>query len=378
MKFEIKRDVLVDGLTKVGKVVKSKASLPILQVFLLEVTDKEIIITGSDNTETIKYAITVDGEDVKVIESGNIVIPYQIEAIVKKSNNCIQFSLEDGNKTTIKSGKSEFEMICLDAEDFPRLPQFDYVNPSLVLAGEQFKDLIKKTYFAASTAETRPILQGVCIELVPGYVHLVSTDSHRLARVRHQAQAEEEMTVVVPAKSLDNMSKVFDLDQQVEVFVQNEQTILCKNGQTYYMSRLLNGNYPDTNRLIPTDSSEIVTINRKQLVDGLELIKEVATSGEGNKSGVVQFHVNGVASLSSQQSQKGKGKIDIPYESFESEEHEMTISFDCKYALDALKSMDCETVDMSFKGSMRPFVIKPHGDDVQLDELQLILPVRTY
>lgn len=375
MKFEMKRDLLVEGFTKVGKVVSAKASIPILQGFLLEVTQDEIIITGSDTSETIKHAIKVDGEDITVTEPGKVVLPKQIEAIVKKSNNLIEFSL-DGFKTTIKSGKSEFEINCLDADEYPKFPDYDYSSPSLLLAGEQFRDLIKKTAFAASTSETRPILQGVCVEVEKGNVNLVCTDSHRLARVSHKAQSEQAIKIVVPAKSFDNMCKVFDLDKQVEVFVQNEQNILLRNGQTYYISRLLSGNYPDTSRLIPTDAKEMVTINRKELVDGLELIKEIASSAD-KSSGVVKLHVNGVASLSSQQSQKGKGKIDISYDSFESESHELTISFDCKFALDALKSMDCETVDMNFTGSLRPFVIKPHGD-VQLDELQLILPVRTY
>lgn len=377
MKFEINRDLLVEAFSKVGKVVSSKATIPILQGFLLEVTQEKIIITGSDSTETIRHAIAVDGEDINVIEPGKVVMPKQIEAIVKKSNNCIEFSL-DGFKTTIKSGKSEFEIICLDADEYPKFPEYDYSSPSLLLAGEQFRDLIKKTAFAASTSETRPILQGVCLEVGKGNVNLVCTDSHRLARVVHKAQSEQDIKIVVPAKSFDNMAKVFDLDKEVEVFVQNEQSILLKNGQTCFISRLLSGNYPDTSRLIPTDSKELVTINRKELVDGLELIKEIASSDNKN-SGVVKLHVNGVASLSSQQAQKGKGKIDIPYDSFEvnGEDNELTIAFDCKYALDALKSMDCETVEMNFTGPLRPFVIKPHGA-VQLEELQLILPVRTF
>ncbi|MCM3443604.1 MULTISPECIES: DNA polymerase III subunit beta [Metabacillus] len=373
MKFIVKRELMVDGFTKVGKAVSGKSSIPVLQGFLLEVTQEEINITGSDSSETIKHCIPVDGENVIVHDSGSIILPKQIENIVKKSNKQIEFSL-DGFTTKVKSGKSEFDIICLDATDYPKFPEYDLSTPSLQLEGEQFRDLIKKTAFAASTSETRPVLQGICIEVSAGNVNLVCTDSHRLSRIIHKAQAVQDARIVVPAKTLDNMSKVFDLDKEVHVFIQNEQHILLRNGQTYYISRLLNDNYPDTSRLIPNDSDGKLKINRQEIVQGLELIKEIANASDGDKQGVVKLHVNGVASLSSQQAQKGKGKIDLPYDSFEGEE--LTISFDCKYALDALKSMDCETVNMSFNGAMRPFLIEPDGE-VALAELQLILPVRT-
>ncbi|MDO6657392.1 DNA polymerase III subunit beta [Anaerobacillus sp. 1_MG-2023] len=374
MKFEINRDLIVEGLNKVCKVVSAKASLPILQGVLFEVDVDEIRLTGSDADETIVHSIPVDGQSVSVIDTGKTVIPRQLLDILKRSRKQITFSL-DGFQTTITSGKSEFELNCLDPEEYPKFPEMDEEQPHLVLSGERFSSFVKKTAFATSKVETRPVLTGVSINIKSDCIELVSTDSHRLGKLSYQRDSKEEFNIVVPAKALENCIKIFDSKLDVEL-IADEQMILLKNGETKFLSRLLDGNYPDTSRLIPDGYKADMRIARKEFLDSIEHVKEIANVADNGKGGVVKLHVNGVAALSSHQAQTGKGRVETVYNQLEGED-EFTINFSAKFLIEALRAFDCDEVSFLFQGDMKPFLLKP-TEKTDVDEVQLILPVRTY
>ncbi|MFE7064206.1 DNA polymerase III subunit beta [Sutcliffiella sp. NPDC057660] len=370
MKFSIKRDLLMEGLNRVIKVVNQKHSIPILQGILFELTADKLTITGSDSTETIRHIIDADGDGLLIESEGNMVFPKNIVEITKKLNKEIAFS-QDGYNATIISGKSEFQIITLDAEEYPKFQSFDLNSPTVTYKGPEFRDLVRKTAFSAADSEIRPILTGVCIEVVQEDCTLVCTDSHRLSKISKRAKVNQDFKVVVPARSLETASKIFS-DSDVDMYLSPQQ-LLLRNGSTLYLSRLLDGNYPDTSRLIPTDYQNKLTIDRKEFIDGLEMLKGLSLSADDNKGGIVKLHINGAANLSTNQTQRGKGKVDVPYTSYEGEE-DFTISFSIKYAQEALKSIDKEKVDIFFQGQLRPFVIQPTE---VTEELQLILPVRT-
>ncbi|MFC0273753.1 DNA polymerase III subunit beta [Metabacillus herbersteinensis] len=373
MKFEIKREVLSEVLNNVSKLISSKSSIPILQGILLEVDEDELRLTASNNSETIQHSIPVDGDSVEVFKTGKVVLPKQIVELVKKAKKKVEFNLE-GFTTKIKSGKSVFELNCLDAEEFPKLPEVNTTEPNLRLRGTQFSDLIKKTRYAASTSETRPILQGVLFEIQKDCIHLVCTDSHRLGQIKQTCENSSELRIVIPSKALDDVLKTFDLSKDVELFAK-DQMILLRNGQTIYFSRLLEGNYPDTSRLIPNDFKSEVQVDRKEFLNSLERIKTLADAADNGKGGVIKMHVNGVLTISTHQAQTGKGRDEVQYSSLEGED-DFTISFSAKYMIDALKTVDCDEVVFKYQGDMRPFLLVP-SEQKSYEELQLILPVRT-
>uniref|UniRef100_UPI003019DF16 DNA polymerase III subunit beta n=1 Tax=Oceanobacillus massiliensis TaxID=1465765 RepID=UPI003019DF16 len=316
MKFQINRELFVEGLNKVAKVVSSKDVMPVLTGILVEVKEDEIMLTGTNVTETISHCIPVDGESVVVIESGKTVFPRQVVDIVKKLKKQVSFHFDGQGHTTIQSGKSTFQLNCLDAEEYPQIPKVDMKNPTIVFEGIQFRDYVKRTAFAASENEARPILQGVLYDIIADEkLNLVCTDSHRLARIKHTVSNSVDARIVVPAKALDNAIKIFDLSREVHTFVNDSQLVFFRNGQKIYSTRLFEGNYPDTSRLIPGDYSSTMTINRKEFINALELIGGIANSAENTTRGIAKLHVNGVASLSSYQAQTGKGEVQIPYES---------------------------------------------------------------
>lgn len=373
MKFEIKKELLLEGFTKVVKVLGGKTSQPILNGILLEVEEDQLIFTGSDATETMRHCIPVIDQSIVVVQPGRIVFPREIVDITKKLNKKLTFSTNDF-VVQIDSGKSHFELNCLDAAEYPTFPALSLTTPSVVLKGTEFSDCIKKTTFNASDSPSRPILQGVNVQLKKDCTELVCTDSHRLGRVLIPHENEHELSIVVPAKLLDKSSKAFDLELDIEIFV-HEQNLMIKNGQTVYLTRLLDGKYPDTSRLIPTTSKSKMVVSRKELLDGLELVKEIANSADGNANGTIKIEVKNEVSISSFQAQRGKGKVDVAYDSIEGD-GEFTLSCSARYVIDALKAMETEYITFHFNGSASPFLLYP-ADEGKIKELQLVLPVRT-
>lgn len=375
MQLTINPTVLGEALKKVEKVVNPKHGTPILQGIYMEVTEQEIVFVGSDANESFRYMVPVDGENVEVIKPGKTVVSKQITEVLKKFKKDISMNL-DGHLLAITSGRSKFDMNTFDPEEYPKLPSYAIEQPTFSFKGTEFHAITKKTVFAASESETRPVLTGVCLDMSGDCMNFVSTDSHRLGRVKTTSKSGKEMKFVIPAKSLDKLNKTFDLAEDVHVYCESDNQIIFRNGPLVFYCRLLEGNYPDTSRLIPSEFKSELKINRKVFLEELEIVRGIAVSTDNGKNGIVKLHVNGAATISSHTAQTGKGQSVVEYESIEGEETEYDISFSAKYLIDALKAIDDDFVFFKYQGNMRPFLVTPCESTI--DELQLILPVRTY
>jgi DNA polymerase-3 subunit beta len=371
MHLKIESGLFLESLRKVEKVVNPKHNIPILQGVFMETTAEEVILIGSDSSESFRYHIPVDGESVDVLTPGKTVLPKQVIEIAKKLKGNIELKLSEFTLVIKYGKKSEFTLNTFDPEEFPKLPAFDIGNPTLTLKGTDFNSFIKKTAFAAADSETRPILTGVNFSIEEDCMKLVCTDSHRLGQVKTNKVSDgKAMKWVIPAKSLDKIAKIFDLQKDVCVYCESDNQVVFRNGALFFYSRLLEGNYPDTSRLIPNgDFKAEMKINRKDFLDGLDRVSYLASD-----NGVVKLHVNGAATISTQQNQIGKGQEVIDYVELSGED-DFTITFSAKYMMDALKSIDDELVVFKYQGNMRPFLLTPSSSE--FDELQLVLPVRT-
>ncbi|MFT9495761.1 MULTISPECIES: DNA polymerase III subunit beta [Bacillota] len=374
MHFKIDSQLFAEALKKVEKVVNAKHSIPILQGVFMEVNEQEIILVGSDSTESFRYHIPVDGENVDVFVPGKTVLPKQVSDISKKLKKNLELKLIDFNLTIKYGKKSEFNLNTFDPEEYPKLPTFDIEKPTFTLKGTDFNSFVKKTSFAASDSEIRPILTGVNLSITEDCMQLVCTDSHRLGQVKSKVEGKKDLRLVIPAKSLDKLAKTFDLQEDVSLYCESDNQVVFKNGALFFYSRLLEGNYPDTSRLIPTEFRAEMKISRKEFLESLDRISGLANGADNGKGGVVKLHVNGAATISTHQSQIGKGVEVVDYEELSGED-DFTISFSSKYMIDALKAIDDEYINFKYQGNMRPFLVTPCSSTYE--ELQLVLPVRT-
>jgi DNA polymerase III subunit beta len=377
MHFTIESELLAESFKKVEKVVNAKHPTPILQGIFMEVTEQEIILIGSDGTESFDYHIPVDGQNINVFEPGKTVLPKQAYEISKKLKKKLDLKLTGFNLTIKYGKKSEFNLNTFDPLEYPKLPKVEMEKPTFTFKGTDFNSFIKKTAYAASVSETRPILTGVSLTVVEDCISFVSTDSHRLGQVKTSSGRENssDLKLVIPAKSLDKLLKTFDLQLDVDVYCESANQVVFRNGALFFYSRLLEGNYPDTSRLIPTEFESEMKINRKELLESLDRISGLANHTDNGKGGVVKLHLNGVATLSTHQSQIGKGVEVIEYEELTGID-DYEISFSANYMIDALKAIDDKLVCFKYQGNMRPFLLTPCESALK-EEIQLILPVRT-
>ncbi|RLL41731.1 DNA polymerase III subunit beta [Oceanobacillus piezotolerans] len=378
MKFIIQRDQLISSVQDVMKAISSRTVIPILTGIKIEAKKHGISLTGSDSDISIESYIPAEEDDVvnvEQIEEGSIVLQakYFPDIVKKLPEKTVEIECDESLKVTIRSGKAEFNLNGQDAEEYPQLPKIQTDN-SFEMPIDLLKSMIKQTVFAVSTMETRPILTGVNVNLTNNTLSLVATDSHRLAsrEVPISDTNIEFKNVVVPGKSLNELNKILDdAEEKVEISVTNNQ-ILFRTKHLYFLSRLLDGNYPETSRLIPEQSKTKIQVKTKELLSTIDRASLLAREERNN---VVRLTTQGdnLIEITSNSPEVGNVTEDITVHSIEGEE--LKISFSSKYMIDALKAIEYDEVIISFTGAMRPFIMRPVDDD---SILQLILPVRTY
>ncbi|RBW69152.1 DNA polymerase III subunit beta [Bacillus taeanensis] len=380
MHFVIDKDQLVQSVQDVMKAVSSRTTIPILTGIKIVAHDEGITITGSDSDISIERFIPIEEDDKQYVEvqrMGSIVLQARFFADIVKKLPASQVEIEvlERLTTRIRSGASEFNLNGLDPEEYPRLPEIAEENLFSIQA-DLLKQIIRQTVFAVSTSETRPILTGVNWRMEDGRLTCVATDSHRLA-MRH-ATIESNTAdlkfsnVVIPGKSLSELSKIIDDGNELIDIVVTENQILFKAKNILFYSRLLDGNYPDTSRLIPDESKTDVVLSTKKFLQAIERASLLAREGRNNVVKLVSLESKNME-ISSNSPEIGKVFEHVEAQSFEGDE--VKISFSAKYMMDALKAIDSADVVVSFTGAMRPFLIRPINED---SIVQLILPVRTY
>ncbi|MCA0972349.1 DNA polymerase III subunit beta [Halobacillus litoralis] len=379
MKFVIQRDQLIESVQHVMKAISSRTTIPILTGMKIEAREDGIKLTGSDSDISIESFIPKEEDGIVYIdhiEPGSIVLQakYFPDIVKKLPQKTVEIESDNNRNVTIRSGNAEFHLNGQDPEEYPQLPQL-HTEDSFELPIDLLKNLIRQTVFAVSTSETRPILTGVHVKLENGELEFIATDSHRLASRKIPLEQTEEKnlpSVVIPGKSLTELNKILqDSEDTIEISV-TENQVLFRTKHLYFLSRLLDGNYPETSRLIPEQSKTVVTIDAKELLNSVDRASLLAKE---NRNNVVRLITKENDHLEITGNSPEVGNVVEEVLAKEVDGEDLKISFSAKYMMDALKAVDHDQVKVEFTGAMRPFLIRP-VDNNQI--LQLILPVRTY
>lgn len=379
MKFSIQRDRLIQSVQDVMKAISPRTTIPILTGIKIVVSTEGVALTGSDSDVSIESFIPKEEDGnvlVEISTTGAIVLQAKFfsEIVKKLPMDTVEIEVINHLQTVIRSGKSEFNLNGLDPEEYPHLPQISEENV-FKIPTDIVKNLIRQTVFAVSTSETRPILTGVNWKVESDKLTCIATDSHRLA-MRSAAidfANDEKYNIVIPGKSLIELNKILDdINEPVEIVI-TENQILFKAKHLLFFSRLLEGNYPDTSRLIPTESKTEIVINTKEFLQAIDRASLLAREGRNPNVVKLTTLMSGIIEISSNTPEVGKVVEQVQSQSIEGED--LKISFSAKYMMDALKALEGLEIQISFTGAMRPFIIRPLNDE---SILQLILPVRTY
>jgi DNA polymerase-3 subunit beta len=373
MNFSINTDVLLNNLMISQKALSTKTPAPYLQGIKLEVYDDEMIMLTSNSDISIK--ISIKDESLNIEDEGEILIPGKIfvEFIRKLDKGIVEFSVVDNNVLKITSNHTDLSLNLLNVEDYPNI-DFNLIDEPIKLESKVMKSVIKQTTFATSTIENRPILTGVNIKVENDQLTAIATDSFRLSqKVIKTTKNYDKMNVVIPGRSLDELSKILELDLEEILLHLDKKSIIFEYGNILFKSRLLDGSFPETSRLIPSEFPIVL----KFKVSDLQLAVERASllSVRDSISSIVKLNLksNQEVEVTSNSPEIGKVVEDVDTLDCQTSTS-LKIAFSSRYFLDAIKTFDGEEIYVKFTGEIRPFIIESDKDP---GLIQLILPVRT-
>lgn len=381
LNININQKRLSDVLKKAQKSVPSNPTMDILKNIKL-VSSKysdsiNIIATDGDiyTRQNIVY-----GDDLEIIEKGDICIPAKqfMETIRLMTSETISLKLEE-NTLLIKGqkegnkNKSTMKINVTDGSNFPN-PDNGREGLFAEIEGNELKEMIKKTSYATTKNESRPILTGVLFSKRYDKLDVTATDSHRLSKYYVDLEGfRNEDSVndhVIPKGSLDKIVSYIKDDDRVDMF-QNEKStsISFYTNDMFIQTRVLTGNYPDTDRIIPKETKTTVEINKEEFKLALQRAR-ITSESDGNSA--VNFSLNDEDNTITLKSNNENGQSTEVFEAEKIEGEEIELAFNIDYMLDAIKRLDYDTVVLNFISNMQPIVIRESG------LTQLVLPVRVY
>lgn len=378
MKLTISRHELNEAVQQTVKAVSSRTTIPILSGIKIDANERGITLTASDTDISIQSYIPAETPEKSVAvisKSGSVVLPAKFfsEIVRKLPHEEVNIDVGDRFQTVIHSGTSEIQIVGMDPEEFPVLPNLEE-DKVFSVPGDLLRSMIRQTVFAVTTNESTPVLTGVLWSLQDGVFKFLATDRHRLATASIQVETGSDIrfaNVVISGKTLGELSKIIpDQNTLVDIVVAESQ-VLFKLGNVLFYSRMLDGTFPDTTKIIPTSYKTELVLPTRVLSDALD--RAYLLSRE-EKTNIVRLSTteNGGVEISSSSSELGRMQEQL--ETTELTGDPVRIAFNSKYMLDVLKVTDSEQLFIGFTGSMSPIIIKPREHD---NALHLILPYRT-
>ncbi len=368
MKIICEKEKIIKALNSVTKAVGSKTTMPILEGILIQTNNKEVKLTTYDLEIGIEYII-----DCEVKEEGAIVVNATMfsEIVRKLPNTEITIYVNENNLLVIECEGSLYKLATMNPNEFPELPQINIEN-SIQIEQNVLKDMIRKTIFAVSTEENRPIFTGCLFEISNNKLNLVAVDGFRLAwKSKYLQNKVNDFSAVIPGRTLNEINKILvDSFEHLKIGVAKNQALFelenCK-----IVTRLLDGEFLNYSSVIPETWETRIRVNKENLQNCFERISLISSSSmEKEKKYPVKVSIDIGKVIISCTNQTGDAKEEM-YVSTEGKNLE--VGFNPKYFLDACRSIDDEEIFVDFGTSISPCIIRPVNDG---DYIYMILPIR--
>ena len=370
MKIIFEKDKMIKALNSVTKAVATKTTMPILEGILIQTNNDDIKLTCYDKELGIEYII----KENNVLKQGSIVVNAIMfsEIIRKLPDTNITISINDNNLLVIECEGSVYKLATMNPDDFPQLPEINVEN-SIELEQNTIKDMIRKTIFAISTEENRPVFTGCLFEVKNNKLNVVAVDGFRLAwKSKVLNTKTNDFEAVIPGRTLQEINKIladsFDL---IKLGIAKNQALFeienCK-----IVTRLLDGEFLKYSEVIPKKWETRVRVNKNLISNCFERISLISSSSmEKEKKYPVKLNVEVGKIKISCTNQTGDAKEEI---FTTTEGQDLEAGFNPKFFLDVFRNIDDEEVYINFGTSISPSVIKSIEDDG--DYQYMILPVR--
>ncbi len=372
MKFEVSQSNIFKCIYHLQGIVDKKNSLPILSNILLEAKDNKLTLSSTDMDISI-----VETLECNVLEEGSTTINSQIfYDIIRKLNPTSQIEVisNDGKLLTVRSNQSRFSLACLPKEDFPIIDK-NTNGMDLKINSQILFRLINKTKFAISNEETRYFLNGLYFNLnnenSNTVLTLVCTDGHRLAKFSHKLDIdnykEDVSGVIIPKKTIQELSKLLsDLDEEIQIIISSNKIIFYINNLTF-ISKLIDGSFPDYKRVIPNDNGNALEINRESLLLAVDRVSTIANE----KSPVIKFKLfENLINLNTANNENSTATEDLTGKYNGSD---FEIGFNSKYIMDILNNLEDEDIIINLKDGSSPITAIEKSNP---DLIYVLMPMR--
>ncbi len=368
MKIVCEKDKILKAINSVTKAVASKTTMPILEGIFIQTNENQVKLTTYDLEIGIEYIIECDVKE----QGATVVNAIMFSEIIRKlPDTDIKIEINDKNLLVIECEGSLYKLATMNPDEFPELPQINIEN-SIEIEQNSLKEMIRKTIFAVSTEENRPIFTGCLFQISNNKLNVVAVDGFRLAwKSKFLQNKINDFTAVIPGRTLNEINKIIsDSFDNIKIGVAKNQALFemenCK-----VVTRLLDGEFLNYSSVIPENWETRIRVNRDILQNCFERVSLISSSSiEKEKKYPVKVLVEIGKVTISCTNQTGDAKEEIYVES---EGKNLEAGFNPKYFLDALRAIDDEEVFVDFGTSISPCVIRPVEEG---DYTYMILPIR--
>ncbi|MDG2442217.1 MAG: DNA polymerase III subunit beta [Luminiphilus sp.] len=364
MKFSISREALIKPLNLVAGVVERRQTLPILSNVLLSLEGTQLSLTGTDLEVELIGRVEVEAGAI----DGEITVPARKLVDICKSlpdSSQIEFTVDSG-KATVKAGRGRFTLSTLPATEFPSVDE-SAGDQTLEIAQSVVKRLIDRTAFAMAQQDVRYYLNGMLLELKAGRLRMVATDGHRLALcTANEAVSTGDAAIIIPRKGVLELSRLLDTDESIRLVIGSNH-IRAANQQFTFTSKLVDGKFPEYERVLPKSADKTVIGQRLELRQAFT--RTAILSNEKYRGVRLKLSADTLdITANNPEQEQAEEVVAVEYQG-----DELEVGFNVSYLLDVLSVLDGEQIRLSLSDSASSALLEEADEG---DSLYVVMPMR--
>jgi DNA polymerase-3 subunit beta len=362
MKFKVDKNVILDNLQKVLSIINPRTTLPVLSNVLLQAEDGRVSISATDLEVSVRTSFEAD-----IQEEGATTLPAKrVSSIFRElPAREVEVEVDEKDMAALQCGPSFFKVVGISEEDFPPLPHFEGGH-SYTLQQNVFKEMLQKTYYAASDDETRAILNGVLMNFQDEKLVVVATDGRRLALVEQEVEfpKDAEGRMVIPSKTVNELMKTLQEEGAVKIQATENQAAF-EFDSMLIVSKLIEGTYPNFRQVIPSQCEERIPIERENLHTAVKRVALMAS----DQTSTVQLHfMENRLEITTENPDIGEARETIPVKYAGKE---ISVSFNPEYLMAPLRFLQSDEVFFELTDELSPGVLKSN-----VPFLYVLMPMR--
>ena len=354
MKVICARKDLHEGVQTAGRAVSARTSLPILGHLLIKTEENKLRLAATDLEIGMECVV-----EATVQEPGALTVPARVitEVLAALPDTDVQLSVDESSTVSLKCGTSDFSILGLPAEEFPMLPEVRE-EVKFKIDHDALREGIAKTSFAISADESRAILTGVLLQVAGDGLKLVATDTHRLCVFDCPlVECEGSVNAIVPGRALLELTRIVPEGEGTVAVAISPSQVLFRVGETMLISRLIEGQFPNFEKVIPTEFNKKLTIPTEQFMQSVRRVEIVARE---NSHRTIVSTQDGTLVLTAESGNVGRAHEEVEVIK---EGEDLKMAFNARYLLDMLGVVEAEAIEIELSGEVSPALIRPQGQD---------------